>query len=198
MLLGTVRPSSPSVEAILEILRGAPPWVFVAALALLPLVGIPLSPLWMVTGATFGMKTGMILIVAGFAINFALAYLISNRLFREPLLRLFQRRGIGIPQAQPGEYSKLIIAIRVFPGLPNFMQSYLLGLANVPFRIYYLLSFPPQIAYAVGFVMFGDSIVNMEGGKIILAVSIVIAAGLLFNIVHKRQKGTTKVNEVSS
>ena len=186
------------MEAILEIFRGAPPWVIVAALSLLPLVGIPLSPLWLVTGATFGMKTGMFLIVTGFAINFALAYLVSNRLLREPLLRLFQRRGVGIPQALPGEYAKLVIAVRVFPGLPNFMQSYLLGLANVPFRIYYLLSFPPQIAYAVGFVMFGDSIVNLEGGRIILAVSIVIAAGLLLNIVHKRQKSPAKIKEVSS
>jgi uncharacterized membrane protein YdjX (TVP38/TMEM64 family) len=175
------------IESLLEALRGAPIWVFLAGMSLLPLVGFPLSALWVLAGVTYGMGDGFLLILAGMAINFALAYQISNRWLRGPISRLFEKRGIRIPEAQPSEYIKLTIAIRIFPGLPNFMQSYLLGLANVPFRTYYFFSFPPQIAYAVGFVLFGDSLVNMKGGGLLLAVSILVAAGLLVSIVRKRK-----------
>jgi len=52
--------------------------------------------------------------------------------------------------------------------------------------------------FVLGVVLSVGSTINMDSGKLVCAVSIVIAAGLIFNIVHKRQKGTTKVNEVSS
>jgi uncharacterized membrane protein YdjX (TVP38/TMEM64 family) len=176
------------IDSILEWLRSGSPWMFVAAMGVLPLVGVPLSALWVLTGATFGRWTGLGLIIAGMAINFALAYVISNRLLREPIARLLERRGIQVPEAHPGEYIKLTIAARVFPGLPNFMQSYLLGLANVPFRIYYPVSFPPQILYALGFVLFGDSLVKGKTGSVILAISVVVAAGLLANIARRRYR----------
>lgn len=186
------------IETLLEALRQAPLWVFLMALSLLPLVGMPLSALWLLAGATYGTRDGLLLILAGMAINFALAYLISNRWLRGPISRLFAKRGIRIPEAQPGEYIKLTLAIRIFPGLPNFMQSYLLGLANVPFRIYYFFSFPPQIAYAVGFVLFGDSLVNMKGGGLLLAVSILVAAALLVSMFRKRKKSGVELDQSTS
>ncbi len=186
------------IETILEALRGSPPWMFLLALSLLPLVGVPLSALWVITGVTFGTRDGFLLIMAGMAINFALAYLISNRWLRGPLTRLFEKRGIRIPQAQPSEFVKLTIAIRIFPGLPNVMQSYLLGLANVPFRIYYFLSFPPQIAIAIGFVLFGESLANMKGGGIIMAVLIIIAAVLFMSIIRKRRAAAGDLEGITS
>ena len=175
-------------DSILESLRSSPPWMFVAAMGVLPLIGVPLSALWVLTGATFGKWTGLGLIVAGMAINFALAYLVSNRLLREPIARLLVRRGIAVPEAKPGEYVKLTIAVRVFPGLPNFMQSYLLGLANVPFRVFYPVSFPPQILYALGFVLFGDALVEGKSGGLVAGVGILVAAGLVVNMIRRRAK----------
>lgn len=183
------------VELILEVLQGWPVWWFLAALSLLPLLGMPLSPMWVLTGLIYGIWSGLALIVVAMAINFALAYLISQRWLREPILRLFLRKGIRIPESQPGEHIKLTIAIRLLPVVPQFMQSYLLGLANVPFLTYYLFSFPPQIAYAVGFVVLGDSLFNMKGGGMILGVSILIATALLLNIARKRQTSHTGLNQ---
>lgn len=185
------------IEPLLEALRDAPLWVFVAAISLLPLVGVPLSAMWILAGVTYGKTEGFVVILGGLAINFAIAYLISNRWLRGPISRLFAKRGIKIPEAMPSEYVKLTIAIRLFPGLPNFMQSYLLGLANVPFLIYYFVSFPPQIAYAVGFVWFGEALANRQGSGIIAAVSILVAAGLLVNMFRKRRMAEVGVDQVS-
>lgn len=185
------------VESIVEALRGSPPWMYLLALSFLPLIGVPLSALWLITGAAFGPRNGFLLIMGGMVVNFALAYLIANRWLRGPLTRLFEKRGIKIPEAKPAEFVKLTIAIRIFPGLPNVMQSYLLGLANVPFRIYYPLSFPPQIAIAVGFVMFGNSLANMEGGGLIMAALIIVAAGLLMSIIRKRRAAAGDLDQLT-
>lgn len=183
------------VELILEALQGLPFWLFLAALSLLPLLGMPLSPMWILTGMTYGVWGGLGLIIAGMAINFALAYLIAQRWLRVPVSRLLLRKGYRVPEARPGEFIKLTLAIRLFPALPQFMQSYLLGLANVPFLTYYFYSFPPQIAYAVGFIILGDSLLTMKGGAAILGISIVIAVALLFNIARNRQTAQTGLDE---
>lgn len=186
------------IELILGVLQDWPFWWFLAALSFLPLLGMPLSPMWVMAGAVYGVKGGLALTLVAMAINFALAYQISQRWLREPVSRLFLRRGIRIPEAQPGEFIKLTIAIRLLPFVPQFIQSYLLGIANVPFLIYYIFSFPPQIAIATGFVVLGGSLFDLKVGGIILGVSILIAASLLLNIARKRQSSEMKLNQKSS
>ena len=180
------------IQEILEALRGSPV-LFMIGMGTLPFVGVPLSAFWLAAGAAFKPPWyAFAIIMGGLAINFALAYLISNKWLRGPIKRLFEKRGIKIPEAQPSEYVKLTLAIRLFPGLPNFMQSYLLGLANVPFRTFYLISFPPQIAYAIGFVVIGESLVEMKGFKLILGICIIVAAGLIVNMIRKRRADDAK------
>jgi uncharacterized membrane protein YdjX (TVP38/TMEM64 family) len=175
------------IELVLETLQAWPVWWFLAALTLLPLVGMPISPLWVLTGLTYGIWNGLLLILVAMAINFTLAYLLAQRWLRKPALRLFERKGIRIPQAQAGEFVKLTLAVRLLPALPQFLQSYLLGLANVPFPTYFLFSFPPQIAFAVGFVVLGDSLFNLKAGGFILAGCFLLSAVLLLSIARKRQ-----------
>ncbi len=184
------------IDAVLEGLKGSPV-LFALAMGVFPLMGVPLSAFWFVAGATFTPLNAFLVILFGMAVNFALAYQVSNRWLRGPIARLFEKRGIEIPEALPSEYIKLTLAVRLFPGLPNFMQSYLLGLANVPFRTYYFFSFPPQIAYAVGFVVLGDSVVNMKGGKLVIGVCILIAAGLIVNMIRKRRAGDAKLDRLT-
>ncbi|MGB0578091.1 MAG: TVP38/TMEM64 family protein [Limisphaerales bacterium] len=180
------------IQEILDVLRDSP-ILFMLGMGTLPLVGVPLSAFWLAAGAAFKPPWyAFTIIMGGMAINFALAYLVSNRWLRGPITRLFEKRGIKIPEAKPSEYIKLTLAIRLFPGLPNFMQSYLLGLANVPFRTYFFVSFPPQIAYAIGFVVIGESLVEMKGFKLVLGISIVVAAGLIVNMIRKRRTADAK------
>jgi len=185
------------VDLFLEFLRGLPIWSFLAALALLPLVGMPLSPLWILAGVTYGFWTGLGLIIVAMAMNFALAYFIAKRWMHGPLTRLFHSRGIRIPEARAGEYIKLTIAVRLMPFVPQFMQSYLLGLANIPFPTYYFFSFPSQIAYAVGFLLIGDSLFNTKIGGIILGLSILCTVALLVGIARERVTNEVDLRENS-
>ncbi len=174
------------IESLLDVLQGTSAWWILAILAFLPLIGMPLSPIWILAGLKFGFVNGLGVIIAGMAINFALAYFIAQGWMREPITRFLRRRGIEVPDVQRNEFIKLTIAIRLFPALPQFMQSYLLGISNVPFMIYYIFSFPPQIAYAVGFILIGDSLFEMKIGILFLGASALVAVTLILNIIRNR------------
>jgi uncharacterized membrane protein YdjX (TVP38/TMEM64 family) len=170
---------------LLEMLRGADPLLILLALAILPLFGAPVSVLWVLTGASLGPWKGFGVAIAGTMINMSLAWLLANRVFRRWLEAFLQKRGYQIPRAEPADYVKLTLALRIIPGVPLFVQSYLLGLANVPYRIYLPVSMPPQIAYAAGFILFGDSLIHMRGGGILAAACLLVAVGLLVKLARR-------------
>ena len=67
------------IQEILEALRGSPV-LFMIGMGTLPLVGVPLSAFWLAAGAAFKPPWyAFAIIMGGLAINFALAYLISNK-----------------------------------------------------------------------------------------------------------------------
>ena len=63
-------------------------------------------------------------------------------------------------------------------------------------RIYYFLSFPPQIAIAIGFVLF--RMPPHEGGGIIMAVLNIIAEVLFMSIIRKRRAAAGDLEGITS
>lgn len=172
------------MDATVAQLRAAGPLVLFLAMVFLPLVGFPISPLWLAAGAAFGAQWGFGLATAGLLVNIALAYVIANRWLREFLLKLMAKKGYCLPAATSGDLLRLTLALRITPGIPSFVQSYLLGLANVPFLPYYLISVPVQVAYAAAFTLFGGSIFQMKGGGIIAGACLLVALILIVKVVR--------------
>ena len=69
--------------------------------------------------------------------------------------------------------------LRITPGVPVFIGNYLLPLGGVGLKEYLLISFPIQFGFAIGFIIFGDSIMagNIRWG--LLAVALIIALKLV-------------------
>lgn len=165
-------------QATLEALKGAPVWLYFLGLVLLPLVGMPVSPLWILAGVIFGNAKGIALCIGSLGFNFALGYWMARSLMRAPIERWLAARGKSVPAIPPEDEWLWIVLLRSTPGVPLFVQNYMLGLARVRFGLYLLLSFPIQIVYVTAFVMVGESLVTSSlwrglliGGGI-LAVSV--------------------------
>jgi uncharacterized membrane protein YdjX (TVP38/TMEM64 family) len=165
-------------QGTLEALKGAPMWVYFLGLVLLPLVGMPVSPLWILAGVIHGHTKGMLLGIGALGFNFALGYWMARSLLRAPIERWLVARGRTVPLIPPQDEWLWIVLLRSTPGIPLFVQNYMLGLARVRFGLYLLLSFPIQIVYVTAFVMVGESLVTSSlwrglliGGGI-LAVSV--------------------------
>src|SRR5688500_14468170 len=103
--------------AVQNFIGGAhPAWLF-AALAFLPLVGVPISPLWIAVGMRFDTPTGFSLALAALVVNYTAGYWLARRWLRGPLARLVERRGWKLPQFSTLDETLVILLLRLTPGV---------------------------------------------------------------------------------
>lgn len=167
------------VQTGLDVLRGAGPLAFFGAMAVLPAVGVPLSPFALTAGSAFGPVLGMPGVVAcalaAVCANIAGSYWLASRAFRPLLERVVTRLGYRLPQVEAGDAADLIILLRVTPGMPFPVQNYLLGLARVPFGKYLLLSCALQGAVNAALVVFGEALLSGKGKVALVGLSVLVA-----------------------
>lgn len=182
-------------ETAIEWLREAGPWVFFAAMAVLPAVGAPLSIFTLVAGPAFGLAVSLPAAAVAMAVNMTLNYWIARRWLRPLVEWFFRHTHYTVPRSSAGSHFILTILVRVAFGLPYFAQGFILGLAEVPFRIYLPVSFAIQYAFAVGFIVFGDALMRGRTGMILVGVCILIAAALVVKFLRIRyaRRDTTAV-----
>jgi uncharacterized membrane protein YdjX (TVP38/TMEM64 family) len=162
-----------------DTLAGAGPGVFFAAMALLPIAGVPMAPFALSAGPLFGEKLGtpaiLLLGLAAITFNLIVAYWLARRWLRPPLARLVARLGYTLPAVERGDATDLIVLLRVTPGPPFFVQNYLLGLAEVPFGRYLAISCAVQWSFSIAFMLFGDAVSQGRGKVAIMAIGLLAA-----------------------
>lgn len=183
-------------DLVFTTLAGAGPGVFFAAMALLPSAGVPMSPFALSAGPLFGAKLGtpviLVLGIVAITFNLVLTYWLARRWLRPLLTRLVARLGYKLPEVESGDATDLIILLRVTPGPPFFVQNYLLGLAEVPFGRYLVISCAVQWSFNVAFILFGDAISQGRGKMAVMAIGLLVALVVGTHLV-RRHLGRDKV-----
>ena len=173
----------------LSLLQAAGPWAYFTAMAVLPAGGFPLMAFTLTAGPTFGPQLGLGGVLAASAIsiglNLAVTYWLARRWLRPVLENLVTRAGYKIPVVEAADQFEVTLLLRITPGPPFFFQNYLLGLAAIPFRLYFLVSWTVLMLQTTGFVIFGESLAAGEGRQALLGISVIIAAMLIVHIVRR-------------
>jgi len=174
------------VERVLRWFRviGAVP--FFAAMAVLPSIGFPVMAFSLSVGPAFAPQLGLgwviTLVVLSLGINIALTYWLARYALRPLIERLVRWLGYGLPQVHRDDHLSLALLTRIMPGPPFFAQSYLLGLAKVPFWTYLWVSWAISSVYSVALVVsvvkFKDSLRQGPGSVVFFVVCVVIAVFL--------------------
>ncbi len=168
------------IAGCIDFLREAGPGLFFIAMALLPLAGFPLAPFILAAGPVFAPGLGVGSVIAcsilAVAVNVTLSYWIAARVLRPVMVRLLAWLGFTLPVLPAGSGWEIVLLARLIPGVPFFIQSYLLGLARVPFVSYLLISTLVMSGYIVASVMAGDAL--MHGDRRMFAT-----AGVVFVLV---------------
>jgi uncharacterized membrane protein YdjX (TVP38/TMEM64 family) len=164
-------------------IRGLGPWAFFTAAAVLPAFGAPLSAFTITAGELFaplltlpGAIAATLLAVLG---NLALTYWLARYALRPVLSKLADRYGYKVPRVTKANALSVTLVLRLTPGIPFFVQSYILGLAEVPFVFYMVVSWTCNLPMAIGAVVLGKGAFNgnfkMVGvGAFVLIVAIII------------------------
>jgi uncharacterized membrane protein YdjX (TVP38/TMEM64 family) len=172
------------------IVRSAGPWAFFAGTAVLPAVGAPLSLFTITAGELFAplLTIGGVIAVTMLAIsvNLALTYWLARYTLRPLLTRLAEHYGYRVPRVNAANALSIALAVRLTPGPPFFMQSYILGLAEVPFRIYMVVSVLGITPWAVGCIVLGKGVLNGNFRLAIYGVGVIVAATVIVHMIRKR------------
>lgn len=178
-----------SIDAGIALLRDAGPWVFFSAMALLPALGFPISVFYLAAGSAFAERMGMagVILAAGLAmlVNLSLTYWVARYGLRPWLEQVISRTKYKIPVVAPAEQAEITLLLRITPGPPLFIQGCLLGLAEIRFRTYVWISWVVAMAYASGFIIFGEAILHGKGRLAFLGLSALVAVALIVHILRR-------------
>jgi uncharacterized membrane protein YdjX (TVP38/TMEM64 family) len=167
-------------------------WPFFLGLALLPLIGIPSTPLFLLAGAAFELQAALLGSAVAIWLNLVLSYWLARRWMGAPLARLLERWRFQPVATGTESGLSLLLLVRLAPGLPAAARNYAAALINVPFPVYLAVSWVTTALYAVGLIVLGDSLRNaslMEGSLAVALLLAAAAAAFWFVRFQKRRSG---------
>lgn len=177
-------------DQVFALIRDAGPITFFAAMAVLPAVGAPLMAFTIPAGEAFASRLGMGGVIAlsmtMIAISLAVAYWLARYALRPLLSNLVTRYGYQVPRVTKDNALSVTLLVRLTPGPPFVLQCYLLGMAEVPFVLYMLVSWLAVLPWAVGAIVLGQGIMN--GNFKIAAVGIAVLAIAVVLVQWARKK----------
>jgi uncharacterized membrane protein YdjX (TVP38/TMEM64 family) len=176
-------------DRILGVVRGMGPWAFFSAMAILPAFSVPLSLFTLTAGELFSpLMTLPGVIVAAFiaiGINMVLTYWLARYALRPLLSRLVARYGYTIPKITRANALSATLALRLTPGPPFFIQSYILGMAEIPFRLYIITSLLCQIPWGIGFIVLGKGVFNGNFTLVMYGLGVLVVAGVAVHWIRR-------------
>jgi uncharacterized membrane protein YdjX (TVP38/TMEM64 family) len=179
-------------EALLQWIQSARALPFFAVMAILPAVGVPITPFFVLAGATFGTRVGLAGSLLALGANLALCYFIARSGLRPRLVALLGRFDYELPNFAAGGKSALRFAlvVKATPGVPAFVKNYALGAAGVPFGVYLATSMSVTGLYAALLIVLGESLFDHDLRKTLLVggALLLFAAAFLW-IRNRRSRG---------
>jgi uncharacterized membrane protein YdjX (TVP38/TMEM64 family) len=155
-------------------------------MSLLPLVGVPVSFLYVVGGAKFGHVWGLVAAAVAIAIHLLGSWLIVHGWLRKPIESFVKKRNYRFPQIPEGEAIPICLLIALVPGAPYTVKNYGMVLGGAPFKQYFWTCLPAHFFHASLGILFGDFTGEMTKPKIIfLIIYAVVLAGLSHYVVHR-------------
>lgn len=160
----------------------------VAALTVLPLVGVPVSVMHAITGAKFGWAVGLPLVLASILVQMVASYALV-RIAPDFFARRFARLRQRLPATT---HRSLTLFTILLPGAPYFAQNYLLAVVGVPFRVFLGYCFPIHAGRSLIGILFGEWSGHLTPARgavfAAYAVGVTVACGLAFRRLRAQLK----------
>jgi uncharacterized membrane protein YdjX (TVP38/TMEM64 family) len=197
LVLARVADLAGHIDRCVGFFRAAGPWPFFAAMALLPIFGFPVWPFTAAAGPVFGPTLGVANVILcallAVAANLAVSYWLSARALRPWVERGLTRKGYSIPRIPAGAEWEIALLVRLIPGPPFFLQSYLLGVARVPFRIYMMASLAVLAVFIAGTVLSGEALIRGDMRGLAFGGAVCGVAAVVVYRLRRRLKRAAQV-----
>jgi uncharacterized membrane protein YdjX (TVP38/TMEM64 family) len=164
-------------------------WPFFAGLAVMPLFGVPVTPLLVLAGATFELLPALAGCAVAIGVNLTLSHLLARRYLRNWLVRVAKRWQYEMPTV--GNRSRLtaLFLVRITPGPPMAIKNYVGALIDAPFAAYLAVYWTATMLYALGLIALGDSLSSASMPEGVAAIALLGAMLLIVLWTFKRLNG---------
>jgi uncharacterized membrane protein YdjX (TVP38/TMEM64 family) len=166
--------------------------------AILPLVGFPISIVYLVIGARFGPAMGLAVVAGITVVHLLGTHWITRSFLRDPLLRFIERRGHRVPPVPEGENTVVAVMIMMAPGIPYFLRNFTLALSGVPLRVYLPVALPFHLLRSCVTLFVGDLGGSpSRGGAKLVVIIYTVRLGIFLALAwwlrrrHLRKKAAT-------
>ena len=178
-----------ALGCILDWARGTPFPLFILLVGALPMIGVPVTALYLAAGAVYTPLYGLPATLGGLSLGLLLNLLLSYaaaHTFRSPVERLLGGCGTSMPQFDGMPAWKIVLLVRITPGAPLMVQNFLLGLAKISLRPYLAVSLLAELTIALGYLTIGSSFGSGRWGFLAAGGGIVAAALLAVSLARDR------------
>ncbi len=170
------------------------PWALFLALVFLPGLPVPMSLLFLTAGVVWKESpiTACSICIFAMALNQTWTYWFAAGPARKLVEKLLAATSIQIPDLPRGDHLKLILVMRLTPGIPLFFQNYLLGFLRAPFYLYLPISILCTGVIGCGVVLSGAGLADGKLKWAITGVSLIVLGGVLTHAIRSwlgRRKG---------
>ena len=164
------------------------PWWLFAGLVVLPGLPVPTSALFFLAGTVWRDRplTACAICLAALALNMSWTYWVASRPGRGLVKKLLAVWALRIPELPKGNDVRLILILRLTPGLPLFLQNYVLGFFRVPFRLYLPLSLGCSGLIASGIVLSGAGVATGDLTPLLAGVAVIVLGWFVVQRIRRR------------
>lgn len=164
--------------------------VALLAMAFLPVVGFPISAVYLAAGAIFGPWIGGVVVAIVTLVHVASTYLLTSTLLRGPVERLRNRWRGHVPHVPDDERATLVAMVVIVPGPPYLARNCILALSGASLPLLSGLAVPLYVARSYVTILLGDAGMDPSRRELLIlggifAVKLAISA-LLFERLRRR------------
>ncbi len=159
-------------------------------MATLPIVGFPISAVYLAAGAVFGPWIGGLVVTGATLVHVFATHVLARTVLRKRIETWRRKWSRRIPPVPPEQNVSLVAMIVIVPALPYLARNVLLALSATPLRNLLLVAVPLYVARSYVTIFIGDlgndpslSALLVLGG--VFGAKLIIS-GLLFQHIRHR------------
>ena len=146
-------------------------------MAILPIVGFPISAVYLAAGAIFGPWVGGLVVTGVTLVHVLATHGLARTLLRQRIEHWRKKWSSRVPRVPEGEFGTLIAMVVIVPGLPYLARNCLLALSGAPLRYLLGVGVPLYVARSYVTIFLGD-LGNDPSPRALMILAVVFAIKL--------------------
>jgi uncharacterized membrane protein YdjX (TVP38/TMEM64 family) len=160
------------------------PVLFILLMAVLPILGAPISMFLVLIGMKFGIAAGVVLSAVLMLFHLTATFYLVHSFLRVWIGRILHRFRIPVPELQMLSNKRYAIVFMLVPGLPYVVKNNLLALTGLPLVPYLLIGWLSQFVTSIPFIIFGGAVMELDYSVLALALALILAGFLLQRLIR--------------